>query len=310
MLNLCPARRGGFTLIEMVMSLVILSVLLLACTSIVMMATRATGDTATRNLSQSQAADAASQMTDDLNVATNFSQRTSLATTFTVPDRLNSGAPQVVSYSWTGTPGDPLLRQFNGGPRTAILANVLNMNLAFNPRLMGPAPAPVEQVLFSHTTGGNPQDYNLDDKNWGAQYFLPNLPVGTSSYTLTRVRLRLKGGPQSAVMNVRLVLPDSSLRPTSTTVAQATVYESSLSSNYEWIDIPFANLTNLNPLQGLCIVLTPLNGGTNIGAIRVDQSIFNILSNAYWSATSNAGISWSLGLGTTTARFSVMGTVP
>ncbi len=295
----------------MVTSMIILSVLLLACGSIVMMATRATTDGSVRNVAQLQAADAASQMTDDLNVAINFTQRTSTATTFTVPDRLNAGTPQIVSYSWSGTSGTPLLRQFNGGPATAILSTVQSLNLAYTPRLMGPAPGPVEQVLFSHDAAvGVFKDYKMDDQNWGSQYFVPTLPFGTSSYTLTRVRLMLKGAPQNAVMNVSLVAPDAFDRPTGTTIAQTTVYGSALSSQYEWIDIPFAGLTNQNPLQALCIVLTPANGGKDIGNIQIDQSLLNILSNAYWSTTSNAGSSWSAGVSTTVARFYVFGTIP
>jgi len=304
-------RRRAFTLVEMVMSLVILSVILPVCGSIVMMAGRATTDGATRNLAQMQAADAASQMTDDLNVALNFTQRTALAATFTVPDRLSAGSPQVVSYSWSGNPGDPLLRQFNGGASTALLNGVQNLNLAFTPRLMGPAPAATEQALFSHTTAfGSTHGNNLDNNNWASQYFVPNLPIGTSSYTLTRVRLLLKSGPQSAVMSVSLRFPDALFRPTGAIVAQATVYESALSSQYEWIDVRFTGLSGQNPLQGLCIVLTNATGSTNIGAVQIDQSLFSILSNAYWSSTANAGQNWSIGASTTTAMCSVYGTVP
>lgn len=300
----------AFTLVEMVTSLAILSILLLACGSIVMMATRATTDGATRNATQLQAADAAAQLTDDLNVALNFTQRTALATTFTVPDRLNAGSPQVVSYSWTGNPGDPLLRQFNAGTATAILSNVQNLNFGFNARLMGPAPSATEQVLASHDAAiGTFKDNNLDNNNWASQYFVPSLPLGTSSYTLTRVRLMLKGGAQNTIMNVSLVLPDALFRPTGSTVAAATVYESALSSSYEWIDVYFSGLSKLNPLQGMCITMTPTTTGA-AGAVQVDQSLLSILSNAYFSTTSNAGTAWSAGIATTTARFYVFGTVP
>ena len=305
-----PCRRG-FTLIEMVMSLVILSIILLACGSIVMMATRATRDGATRNLAQMQTADAASQITDDLNVALNFSQRTATAATFTVPDRLNAGSPQTVSYSWSGNPGDPLLRQFNGGTSSALLSGVQNLNLTFTSRLMGPAPGPTEQILFSHATAtGILRDNNLNNNNWASQCFVPNLPIGTSSYTLTRVRLMLKAGPQNGVMNVSLRLPDVFFRPTSTIIAQASVYESALSAQYEWIDIPFTGLSNQNPLQPLCIVLTSATGSTNIGAVEIDQSLLSILANAHWSTTNNAGWIWSAGISNKTALFYVYGTVP
>jgi type II secretory pathway pseudopilin PulG len=302
---------GAFTLIEMVTSLLILSILLLACGSIVMMATRATSDGATRNLAQMQTADAAAQLTDDLNVALNFTQRTATAATFTVPDRLNLGSPQVVSYSWDGTPGDPLMRQFNGGTSTALLNGVQAFALAFNPRLMGPAPGPAEQLLFSHSTAsGALQDYNLTNNNWGSQCFLPSLPLGTNSYTITRVVLRLKAGPQNAVMYVTLKNGNALFGPSSTVISQATVYESALSNQYEWLNIPLSGASGLNPLQPLCFVMSNATGSNNIGAVQVDQALLSILSNAYWSTTGNAGTSWTLGASTTTAMCSVYGTVP
>jgi prepilin-type N-terminal cleavage/methylation domain-containing protein len=301
----------AFTLVEMSTSLVILSILLLACGSIVMMATRATSDGTTRNLSQMQSADAASQMTDDLNVALNFTQRTATATTFTVPDRLNLGTPQTITYSWDGIPGDPLMRQFNGGTNTVLLSGVQNFSLAFNCRLMGPAPGPAEQVLFSHATAtGVAQDYNLTNNAWGSQYFLPSLPLGTNSFTVTRIVLRLKAGPQNGVMYVSLKTPNALFEPSSTLVAQATVYESALSNQYEWLNVPISGASGLNPLQPLCVVMTSATGSNNIGAVQVDQSLLSVASNAFWSTTNNAGSIWTIGTSTTTAMLYVYGTVP
>jgi hypothetical protein len=151
---------------------------------------------------------------------------------------------------------------------------------------------------------------NLDNNNWASQCFIPSLPTGTSSYTLTRVVLALKSGPQNAVMNVSLRLPNALFQPTATVLAQTTVYESALSTQYEWINIPFTGLSNQNPQQPLCIVLTNATGSTNIGAVQIDQSLFSIVANARWSSTSNAGWSWSIGVSTTSAMFYVYGTVP
>lgn len=147
------ARRHsccGFTLIEMVTSMAILGILMLACGSIVKMATTATGSSAVRVASELQAADAASRMVDDLNVALNFTQRTAKATTFTVPDRLNTGSPQAVTYSWSGVAGAPLLRAFNGGTATAVLPAVNQLNLDYQTRTVGPVAGPAEQAIYVH----------------------------------------------------------------------------------------------------------------------------------------------------------------
>ena len=309
-----PVRRppDGFTLVEMVMSLTILSVLLLACGSIVGMATRATGDTATRNVTQLKAADAVGQITDDLNVALNFTQRTSTAVTFTVPDRLSVGTPQVVSYQWSGTPGDPLTRQFNGGTAATVLSGVQSLNLSFVSRLMGPEPDPVEQDIASHATvSGSLNDFKLEDKHGASQYFHPSLPLGTTAYTLTRVRMRLKSeGAPDGVITVSIRLPDAAYRPTGVTLAQATLHESALSGDYEWVDVPISGLANLNPMQGLCIVLENAAGTKDTCKIETDESASGVMSTAFWSKTTNSGTSWSAGTTTICARFTVLGTVP
>ena len=301
----------GFTLIEMVTSLVILGILMLALGSVMVMANKATSDGAVRNVAQLQSCDAASQITDDLNVALTFSQSSATAVTFTVPDRLAAGTPQTVTYSWTGVTGDPLLRQFNNGASTALLLNVQKFNMGFNQRLMGPIAGPAEQVIFYHDAViGTAKDYKLDNKNWGSQYFVPSLPLGTNSYTLTRVRFLLKTGKQSDAVSVGVILPDANFRPTGSTVAQTTLYESGMSSSYEWIDAAFAGLSNQNPLQPLCIVLSSAWSSTDIGSVQIDQSVLSILSSANWSTSSNSGSAWTSGVGTTLSRIYVFGTVP
>ncbi|MDB5326342.1 MAG: hypothetical protein JWM57_1911 [Phycisphaerales bacterium] len=303
-------QQRAFTLIEMVTSMAILAILMLACGSIVKMATNAAGSSAVRNASQTQSADAASRMVDDLNVATNFTQRTANAVTFTVPDRLNTGSPQSVAYSWSGIAGAPLLRTFNGGTATAILPAVNSLNFDYQTRLMGPVPGPAEQTVASHATvNGSLANFSLSDKNWASQYFTPSLPFGTSSYSITHIRVLLKAGAQDAVMNVSLRLPDLAMKPTASIVAQQTVYVSSFSTAYEWIDIP-VTATGLNPYQPLCIVFSYLSGSTSLGSIQTDASLLSILSSAAWSTSSNAGVSWSGAVNTTSSRYAVFATVP
>lgn len=310
--HVLPRRRNksAFTLIEMVTSLVILGILLAACGSIVRMATQATGPSAARQAAELQAAEAVSRMTDDLNVATNFTSRSSTAVTFTVPDRLNAGSPQSVSYSWAGTAGSPLLRSFNGGPAATLLPAVSNVNFQYTTRQTGPAPAPIEQTIYSHDAAtGSFANYAMSDKNWGSQSFIPSLPSGTTSYTIKRIRLMLKTGAKDAVMTVSLRVADLLAKPTGPLLAQQTVYCSAFSTAYEWVDVPF-NATGLDPNQTLCIVMSYKSGATNLGSFQIDQALLNILTMAKWSTSSDGGASWSSGIGTTCGRFYVYATVP
>jgi hypothetical protein len=250
-------------------------------------------------------------LTDDLNVALNFTERTATSTTFTVPDRLNAGTPQTVRYAWGGA-GTAITRQFNGGTAVPIIANSQSLALTYLTRLMGPAP---DSILFQHSTVflGSAQNYSVDATHWVSQYFLPTLPQGTTSWSLTRRKLMLQSGPQTSWVTVMVVTPGATQLPTGAVLGQTTVYSSAMSASYEMVDAYFTGLTNLNPSQGLCIEVRYNNGGSGGGNVQLEyeSALLSILSNTCFSVSSNAGSTWAVpGLGTSVAMMSVYGTVP
>ena len=60
----------------------------------------------------------------DLEFALAFSEQTTNAITFTVPDRDGDSNPETIRYAWSGTPGDPITRQYNGGTVTRLVEDV------------------------------------------------------------------------------------------------------------------------------------------------------------------------------------------
>ena len=301
-------RQRGFTLVEMVTSLAILSILVLACGSILFMATRATADTAV--VAQAQAADAAQQVADDLNVATNFTQRTATAVAFTVPDRLNAAGPQAVKYSWSGVAGDPLLRQFNGGVATAILPSLTRLNFDYDTRVAGTA-SPAESAVFDHqATSGSLSNYAITNTKWAAQEFTPGLPSGTTSYSITKVRVLLKGAAQDSVLLVSLRQATALGQPTTMVICDTLLYTSALSTAYEWVDIPVRGATGLSPSQNVCVVLGYASGTNNVCSVQYDTALLAILSSANWTTSTNAGSSWGGMSILSCAKMAVYGTVP
>ena len=88
----------------------ITSVILLACTSVLTIATRSMNNGARAATVQAVAGrTAADQMADDLKLALNFTEQTATAVTFTVPDRNGDAQPETIRYAWTGA-GAPLTR--------------------------------------------------------------------------------------------------------------------------------------------------------------------------------------------------------
>lgn len=130
------ARSGGSTLIELLISLSIMTVLLGGLTSAVLIASHSlpTGnDPLTASVQAGQVVD---QIARDLLYATTFSESTNNAVTFTVADRGHGTAgPETIRYAWSGTPGDPLTRQYNSGTVVTVCQSVEAFTLDFKKRV-------------------------------------------------------------------------------------------------------------------------------------------------------------------------------
>lgn len=305
-----PARPGAFTLVEMLVSLAVLAVLVVAAGAALTVAGNATGTQATRWLAQANAADAAAQVSDDLTVANTFTERTPTAVTFTVPDRVSLGSPNTVRYAWAGTAGSPLTRQFNGGTAVPILAAADAVGLTYQTRTYGPV-ADAALNLGTSITVAAYSSYSLTTTAWAAQSFTPVLPTGTASYSITRVQLPLKvNGPADTSVAVRITTADSSGRPTTTVLGTAVVFEPQYSSAVELVDVPFAKLSGLTPGQALCVTVGYLFGPNTVGPIQYQTGITAGLAGSVWSTSSNAGTSWTASSLSACQPFNVFGTVP
>ena len=268
------------------------------------------GAAATRWLAQGSAADAAAQLADDLTVATNFTERTATAATFTVPDRVALGSPYTVRYAWSGTGGTPLTRQFNGGTAVPILFAADAFGLTYQTRTYGPA-ADAALNLGSALRVGALASYNLTTTAWAAQSFTPVLPSGTASFSIIRVRLPLKvNGPGDTPWpcgSPRPTRPAGRRRPSRGT---AVVFEPQYSSAVEGVDVPFAGVAGLMPGQAYCFTVGYLFGPNTVGPIQYQTGSSAFLAGAVWSTSANAGSSWTANPNYLCQPFSVYGTVP
>ena len=119
----------GFTLLELVVSVAVASVLVVGLSASVVLAMRA-GDSSVGPFSSSHSgAQAVLDLTRDLQdaISVNDTSCTAKSVAFTVPDRTGDGIDETISYSWSGTSGDPLLRTMNGGTAEMIAANITSL---------------------------------------------------------------------------------------------------------------------------------------------------------------------------------------
>jgi hypothetical protein len=100
------------------------SILLAGLSSSLFIALRATETAATPTSSRIKANAALGELQADLEFALAFTEQSPNAIAFLVPDRDGDGQVETLRYAWSGTPGDPLTKQSNGGTVAAILEDV------------------------------------------------------------------------------------------------------------------------------------------------------------------------------------------
>ena len=124
-----PSRRA-FTLAEVMISMVVVSIILGAIASVMRLATKqfASASSGVSNVTKGTAL--LQQIIAEVAVAKTVTERTATAITFTVPDRNADGQDETIRYSWAGTAGNPLIRTYNGTSVT-IADNVYYFNATY-----------------------------------------------------------------------------------------------------------------------------------------------------------------------------------
>ncbi|MEM9346544.1 MAG: prepilin-type N-terminal cleavage/methylation domain-containing protein [Planctomycetota bacterium] len=124
-------RSAGHTLLEMMFSLVLLSIVMVSVGSAVMFASKAVPEDASAESSLLMDSDVVTRIAEDLMTALYVIERTSTAVTVVVPDRTGDGIPDRIRYAWSGTQGEPLFFQMNDGNAVQISNAVAVFDLSY-----------------------------------------------------------------------------------------------------------------------------------------------------------------------------------
>lgn len=162
--------RRAMTLVELVLSLVILSVLMAGMMSAITIAARATPSAASPVLEQRDLAQALDRLASELTLATSISELTNTAITFTLPDRGHGSAgPETVRYAWSGTANAPLTRSYNGATPATLVPQVTAFRLT--PDIIpGTLTAPPKVVMVVYNPASLSTEESVRDlklKAWG-----------------------------------------------------------------------------------------------------------------------------------------------
>ncbi|MBC7771196.1 MAG: prepilin-type N-terminal cleavage/methylation domain-containing protein [Pyrinomonadaceae bacterium] len=297
-------RQRAFSLIECVLSLVIVSVLLLACASVISLTLRSetvSRSTDSAHVQNAVASRAAIRIGEDLRIALAFSERTPTAVTFTVPDRNGDATPEKVRYAWAGA-GSPLLRWQNDLPAEGVIvaANVDLLNLAIPTRTVGPPPppGPVEgaEVLFCTSNQPSCSEMAVTRTEWAGGCFRPIHPLNTISWRITRAQFQVKRGSGGGTLLIHMYLADSNSKPTGAPLQTVSLAASSLPSSPGWVNVTFNAVRGLDPTQGMVFVMATQNAGSNSPAhARYEKVSPDGVPQMGWTKSTNGGASWSSG---------------
>ena len=257
------------------------------------------------------AADAAEQIATDLQYAVSVSQRTAKMIEFTVHDRSGDDIPETIRYSWSGSAGAPLTRQYNGGTVENVLTDVREFSLLYTLKTISTEITQpnesAETILISYDSSTNLYDYPIADTERYAEYVFPSLPANTISWKVTRVLLTAKlDGTTGGQASIQLQRPTPGNQVSSVVIEEKTLLESVLSTKYGTQEFTFASASGLVPTQGVWIVVKWVADAV---ACRIrGRSSGVTATNVSLAKSMDRGLSWST-LAGQSLLFTVYGTV-
>ena len=256
--------RSGHTLTELTVALPIMAMLALGMASAIKLAARSIPDGTSVSDSTLSAARAMDRFAGEVAFATAIdtdvtSGSAARQVTFEIPDRDGqTPATETVTYSWSGIPGDPLLRAFNGTTST-VAANVHEFALSYEKRV---TPAAVtatttsaeSQLIFSFWLT-NVADSPITTSDWCGQYFLPLLSPDVVGWNVTKVQFLAKLNGHTTGQTAVQIRTANNRLPTSTVLDQQILLENTLTYFHTVKTLAFSNVPMQSRNQGLCLVL-------------------------------------------------------
>lgn len=268
----------GFTLIELVVSMSLVAVLLGGTASAIVLASRAIPADDDPLRAGLNAAYAAEQMADELLVAQSIVQRSPTLVEFTVADRDGDTAAETIRFEWSGTPGDPLTRQYNNGSLRSIAADVGELSLGFDTRIESTTTTStvtslspeIDIASFDGWGGVTPSGFGVSPTWWVAEYFQITPPAEASTMNIVRVKLMMKMGTPDpgATVSVGIYKPLTPGEPIPQTTpigTPAVVLTSSLSAGWTWTDFTFSDVAiNTNETEYVIVVNGSKSGTASV----------------------------------------------
>ncbi len=288
-------RAHAFTLVELVTSMTIASILMMAMTSALVVASHALPTDSDPARAKSRGGEALRLVADEIAAAKDITRATSSDIVFTLDDRDGDGAAEVVRYHWDGNAGDPLVRTARGveSEVMAVDAFELTYRTASESQFVTQGPSVgEEELLVGYSDTVNRSGFNLSDVAWYGQTIAP--PQGDlDSWRITRVRglFRQASGVTSEKLYVGVYALDLAGRPTGAPLQEEQVQISLISTagGGEWVEITFSTPVGLSPDQSVALLYSA-DAGADTTPVRI--FLDDATTGEMTHATGNAGSHW------------------
>lgn len=152
----CKSMRG-FTLVELSVSMAIMSIIMLGIGSTTLITTHAMPNETNSPLAMLDHHPHLDIWAADLRVSRHIHTADIHEIEFTVADRDGDGVEDVIVYRWSGDAGDPVTRTYNGGPSAAVFPEVQFFSLQYTEKripLDHPSNDKVDVISAVHITLG------------------------------------------------------------------------------------------------------------------------------------------------------------
>ncbi len=131
-----PRARAAFTLVELVLAMVVMSILLAGMSSAMILASRALPDDASVATAVREGYQALERMGDELQTAQVFTTKSPTIVQFAAPDRDADSSPEIIRYSWSGSPGHALMRKYNSQTAVEFVNDVRAFQIVYTAELV------------------------------------------------------------------------------------------------------------------------------------------------------------------------------
>ncbi len=307
------SNRRGFSLLELVTALAISATLVGAMAVLIATSASAMERGVDGSALDRAAGRALADLEIDLSEATRVFEQTPTSIWFEVPDRDEDGVPEHVRYTWSGVPGDPLLRSTNGGAPGVVAENVRAFGLALTERPGLKRAESEERLLASFTShsGATSTAVGVTNAAWCAQVFRPSFAADVVAWKVTRVRFRARySSNPDGTYAVALAPLDADRRSSTPLLASVNQRENVLGGTYQWVTVAFAACPELAPGQGVALRFSGVSGSD--GQCEVESLVSatpTMPFNAWMTASANSGASWTAYPQTRSLVYEVYGTV-